>query len=127
MGGPPLLDKMDIMESLAPLKLCRTNGCVSDIRTCLGNMPEVVLTQNFWVHIVPFLQNSCFSVQKVLIISDRVEYKSMLSRHISYPKVLGQNHFWHVPQTYTDVRNASICPARFLGVDQALGTCVFAE
>ena len=56
-----------------PKKSCRTNGYVSDIMTCLGNMPEVVLTHNFWVHTVPFLQNSCFSVQKVLIISNGVE------------------------------------------------------
>ena len=38
-------------------------------------------------------------------------------------KDLGQNHFWHVPQTCPDVRNIAVCPARFLGVDQALGTC----
>ena len=36
-----------------PKKLCRTNGCVSDIHTCLGNVPEVVLTQNFWVRYMP--------------------------------------------------------------------------
>ena len=47
----------------------------------------------------------------------------MLSRHISYPKVMHQNHFWHVPQTCPNIRNATVCPAWFLGVDQALGTC----
>ena len=47
----------------------------------------------------------------------------MISRHISDQKVLGQNHFRHVPQTCPDAINTTFCLAQFLGVDQALGTC----
>ena len=40
-----------------------------------------------------------------------------------YQELWSQNDFWHVPQTCPDVRHATVSPARFLGVDQALGTC----
>ena len=42
-----------------------------------------------------------------------------------YPKILGKTQFRHVPKTGPDVRNTTISPAQFLGVDQALGTCAF--
>ena len=44
-------------------------------------------------------------------------------RHIWSDKLLGHNHFWHVPQTCPDVRNPTARPARFLRVDLLLGSC----
>ena len=43
--------------------------------------------------------------------------------HIWYEELLGQNHFWHVPQTCPDLPSAIVRPARFFGVDFLLGTC----
>ena len=44
-----------------------------------------------------------------------------------FSEILSQNHFRHVGQTCLDVRNTTVSPARFLGIDQALGTCAVGD
>ena len=39
-------------EKINPKKSCRTNGCVWAVRTCLGNIPEAILTFYEEVHIL---------------------------------------------------------------------------
>ena len=43
--------------------------------------------------------------------------------HIWYEELLGQNHFWHVPQTCPDLPSATVRPVSFFGVDFLMGTC----
>ena len=68
--------RIDTQELINPKKSCRWNSCVSDVGACLGNMPEVVLIQNFWRRRVLFLQNSYFPISEMSFVTSN---RTMLS------------------------------------------------